>query len=59
MAFTRFHDDPCRIKKQLQESTGPGLFMIDVPGNGLNPCFMEDPFVRMQKWGANLQTKVI
>ena len=59
MAFTRFHDDPCRIKKQLQESTGPGLFMIDVPGNGLNPCFMEDPFVRMQKWGANLQTNVI
>ena len=23
MAFTRFHDDPARIKKQLQESTGP------------------------------------
>ena len=24
MSFTRFHDDPCRIKKQMQELTGPG-----------------------------------
>ena len=59
MAFTRFHDDPCRIKKQLQQSTGPGRFMLDVPGNGTKPCFMEDPYVRMQKWGANLRTNTI
>ena len=24
MSFTRFHDDPCRIAKQQQESTDPG-----------------------------------
>lgn len=59
MSFTRFHDDPCRIQKQLQESTGPGRYMINVPGNGLKPCFMEDPCVRMQKWGANLMTESI
>ena len=59
MSFTRFHDDPCRIKKQLQESTGPGRYMLDVPGNGLTPCFMEDPYIRMQKWGGNLQTNTI
>ena len=59
MSFTRFHDDPCRIAKQLQESTGPGRYMVDVPGNGAKPCFMEDPFVRLQKWGANLQTNTI
>ena len=59
MSFTRFHDDPCRIKKQLQESTGPGRFILDVPGNGLRPCYMEDPYIRMQKWGANLQTNSI
>ena len=34
MAFTRFHDDPCRINKQLQESTGTGRYMLNVPGNG-------------------------
>ena len=59
MAFTRFHDDPCRIKKQLQESTGPGKYMLNVPGNGDKPCFMEDPFIRMQQWGANLMTNTI
>jgi hypothetical protein len=59
MSFTRFHDDPCRIKKALQESTDQGRYMLDVPGNGTNPCYMADPYMRMQKWGANLQTNVI
>ena len=59
MSFTRFYDDPCRVRKQLQESTGPGRYMLDVPGNGLKPCFMEDPFVRLQKWGANLHSNTI
>ena len=59
MAFTRFNNDHSRTRKLLQESTGPGRYMIDVPGNGPNPCFMEDPFIRLQKWGANLQTDTI
>jgi hypothetical protein len=59
MSFTRFHDDPCRISKQLEESTGIGKYMLNVPGNGTTPCFMEDPYFRMQKWGANLQTNTI
>lgn len=59
MSFTRFHDDPCRIKKEMQESTDPGKYMLDVPGNGPTPCFMADPYMRMQKWGANLRTNVI
>jgi hypothetical protein len=56
MSSTRFHDDPCRIQKQLQEQTGLGRYMLNVPGNGDKPCFMEDPHIRMQKWGANLMT---
>lgn len=59
MSFTRFHDDPCRIRKDLQESTDPGRYMLDVPGNGTSPCFMADPYMRMQKWGANLRTNVV
>ena len=35
MSFTRFHDDPARIQKQLQESTDQGNYMINVPGNAL------------------------
>jgi len=52
MAFTRFHDDPCRIQKALQESTGPGRYSIDVPGNGISPSYMEDPYIRLQKMGG-------
>lgn len=59
MSFTRFHDDPQRIKKYLQESTDQGRYMLDVPGNGPHPCFMEDPFIRLQKWGANLHSNTV
>ena len=59
MSFSRFHDDPARIAKQLQQSVGPGQYAIDVPGNGPTPCFMVDPYVRMQRWGANLETNPV
>ena len=56
MASTRFHDDRCRVEKALQESTDPGRYMLNVPGNGSKPCFMEDPHIRLQGWDANLMT---
>ena len=59
MSFTRFHDDPCRVKKQLQEMTGPGRYMINQPGWGDKPCYMEDPYMRIQQWGGNLRTNTI
>lgn len=58
MAFTRFHDDDCRIKKQLQQQTDPGRWILNVPGNGETP-YIEDPQIRIQKWGANLRTNVV
>jgi hypothetical protein len=60
MAFTRFHDDPCRITKQLQQQTDQGRWIIDVPGNGGDkPCFALDPQIIPQKWGGNLWTHSI
>ena len=53
MSFTRFHDDKCRMQKQMQEQTYTGRYMLNVPGNGINMPFAEDPFMRLQKWGAN------
>lgn len=55
MAFTRFNYDECRTKKILEESTGPGRYMLNVPGPGSKVCFYDDPQIRMQKWGANLR----
>jgi hypothetical protein len=54
MAFTRFNYDKCRTNKLLQESTGPGRYVLNKPGNGANPSFFEDPHIRMTEWGANL-----
>ena len=59
MSFTRFHDDKCRIQKQMQEQTYTGRYMLNVPGNGVNMPFIEDPFTRLQKWGANWNTNAI
>lgn len=59
MSFTRFHDDPCRIAKQLEESSNVGRYRLNVPGNGLTPLYMEDPYIRLQKWGGNLRTNIV
>jgi len=59
MSFTRFHDDPLRISKQLQEITGTGRYMLDTPGPGINLPFFEDTHLRLQGWGANLQTNTV
>ena len=59
MAFTRFKYDNCRTKKELQQQTDPGRWILNVPGNGDKPCYMEDPQIIPQKWGANLRTNTI
>jgi hypothetical protein len=32
---------------------------LNVPGNGAKPCYIEDPQIIIQKWGANLRTNTI
>jgi hypothetical protein len=59
MAFTRFKYDDCRTKKSLQQATDPGRWILNVPGNGDKPCYMEDPQIIPQKWGGNLRTNTI
>jgi hypothetical protein len=59
MSFTRFHDDPHRIKKQAAESSCLGKYMLNTPGPGSNLPFLEDPQLRLQSWGANLMTNTV
>ena len=54
MAFTRYYDDPDRVMKKLQESTGVGMYYLNQPGNGDAPPFISDPSIILQGWGANL-----
>tara|TARA_B100000795_G_scaffold266298_1_gene249263 strand:- start:1057 stop:1554 length:498 start_codon:yes stop_codon:yes gene_type:complete len=55
MASTRYNYDDCRTQKKLQESSGPGRYMIDTPGPGVHLPFVCDPQIRLQYWGANLK----
>ena len=59
MSFTRFHDDPARIRRELEQSTNTGRYQLNVPGNGLNMPFQADPHLRLQGWGANLRTHTL
>ncbi len=59
MACTRSFYDDCRTIKRLQQATDPGRWMINVPGNGSSPCYMDDTHIMLQKWGANLQTNSV
>ena len=54
MSFTRSFYDTERVQDTLFTQTGLGRYMLDVPGNGVNMPFIEDPHIRLQKWGANL-----
>jgi hypothetical protein len=59
MAFTSIKSDPCRIEKELQQATGSNRHIMNVPGPGSKIDYFEDPFIRLQKWGANLMTNTI
>jgi len=54
MAFTRFHDDPDRIEKNLLERTYEGKYQLNTPGNG--EVYVDDLHIRLQGWGANLRS---
>ena len=59
MSFTRFHDDPVRIESRLDVSTFEGRYQLNRPGPGLDMPFFEDPNLRLQKWGANLNSNTV
>lgn len=56
---TRYNSDECRISKRLQQMTDPGRYILNVPGLGESPAFIEDPQIVPQLWGANLRTNCI
>jgi len=59
MAFTRFHDDPIRIQKQIDESTFTGRYMLNTPGQGIHMPYQNEPHLRLQRWGANITNDII
>lgn len=56
---TRYNSDSCRLIKRNQQSTDPGRYILNVPGLGEYPAFVEDPHIVPQLWGANLRSNCI
>ena len=56
MSFTRFSYDNARVKKNLQEATDPGRYMLSVPGPADRTKYIESPFIRLQGFGNNNRT---
>ena len=59
MSFTRLYDDLDHIKQNVNYSKNICDYMLNKPGNGLTPSYMDDPFIRIQEWGGNLRTNTI
>jgi len=59
MSFTRFHDDPNRIKKQLEQSTYSGIYRLTTPGQGMDLPYSDEPQMRLQGWGANFSNNMV
>ena len=58
MAFTRAYDDKERINRFLDRDVNQSQYMLNVPGNGTKPYYIEDPHIRLQKFGGNLSYNV-
>ena len=59
MAFTRAYDDKDRVNTFLQQDVNNLKYMVNVPGNGTRPYYIEDPQVRLQKFGANISSNIV
>ena len=59
MAFTRAFDDKERINMFLDQDLNQSKYMLNVPGNGTKPSFIEDPHIRLQKFGGNISNNFI
>ena len=57
MASTR--DDICEMKLKRDKYNMSLGYMLNVPGNGTNPDYFDDPHIRLQKFGANLSSNVV
>lgn len=57
MSFTNLRYDPTAYKHSLQESVGPGQYMVGTPLAGCKPCFQQSPFTRSTTATCSTQWK--
>lgn len=57
MASASLRKDSCSYQEQLRRSVGPGMYVLDTPGNDCgadcNRDIPADPYLRYQKYGSS------
>ena len=59
MANTRINNDKDIITANLAEDVNISKYMLNAPGNGTTPYYIVDPYIRLQKFGANISSNII
>lgn len=59
MAFTRNFYDRERDLTKINDRYNNLNYVLNVPGNGTRPYFIDDPQLRLQKFGANLSDNMV
>jgi len=59
MSSTRLYNDKNKIIMDNKFDYDSCNYILNVPGNGLRPSFIKDPYVRMQKFGGNISSNII
>ena len=59
MASTRIGNDRERQEYNQNFYHNSLGYMVNVPGNGIKPDYIEDPHIRLQKFGANISVNII
>ena len=57
MSFNRLNYDSCQYKQNITESTGPGSYQLTTPPIACEPCYPEDPQLRLQHSGDGVDPK--
>lgn len=58
-AWNRRMYDGCKTSDDLRVTTGPGRYQLDAPPMYCDACYAPEPTVRMQRWGASLNSQYI
>ena len=57
MSYSNAFYDETKVKQYMEENTYINQYLFHTPGNGgATPCYVDDPHVRLSKWGANRWT---
>lgn len=51
--------DTCKTTDDMKISTGPGRYQLSEPSQACGACYVPDPTIRQQKWGANTNADFI